>query len=148
MADDAIQTTDADVKEEPKPTPPWGSDEDFNPDKAWTLIQNLRSEAATMKAASKELREKVDALPGSGTRSASGKRTAVGHAGHTIHRHCEPMPRGPLCQKAPQALNTSTAKLFSETTQRSENPQTHTAQSPDDYRCRPAARLPDLPECW
>lgn len=63
MADDTAQTTtEPNPQEEPKPAPPWGSDEDFNPDKAWTLIQNLRSEAASMKAASKELREKVDTL--------------------------------------------------------------------------------------
>ena len=77
MADDAIQTTDADVKEEPKPTPPWGSDEDFNPDKAWTLIQNLRSEAATMKAASKELREKVDALTSDLKAAVTGRDEAL-----------------------------------------------------------------------
>lgn len=31
--------------------PPWGSNEDFNPEKAWTLIQNLRSENADLKTA-------------------------------------------------------------------------------------------------
>lgn len=30
--------------------PPWGSDEDFNPEKAWTLIQNLRAEVRETKA--------------------------------------------------------------------------------------------------
>lgn len=30
-------------------TPPWGSDEEFNPEKAWNLIQNLRSENKTLK---------------------------------------------------------------------------------------------------
>lgn len=35
---------------EPTPTPPWGSDEDFNPEKAWNLIENLRAEAKDAKA--------------------------------------------------------------------------------------------------
>ena len=25
-------------------TPPWGTDEEFNPERAWNLIQNLRTE--------------------------------------------------------------------------------------------------------
>lgn len=32
-------------------TPPWGSAEDFNPEKAWSLIQNLRSDLDSAKAA-------------------------------------------------------------------------------------------------
>ena len=35
---------DSNQPEENTSTPPWGSDEDFNPEKAWSLIQNLRSE--------------------------------------------------------------------------------------------------------
>lgn len=31
-------------------TPPWGSDEDFNPERAWNLIQNLRNEKETLKS--------------------------------------------------------------------------------------------------
>lgn len=30
-------------------TPPWGSDEEFNPQKAWDLIQNLRTELKDLK---------------------------------------------------------------------------------------------------
>lgn len=30
-------------------TPPWGSDDEFNPQKAWDLIQNLRGELKTSK---------------------------------------------------------------------------------------------------
>ena len=30
--------------ETPAPTPPWGSDEEFQPERAWKLIQNLREE--------------------------------------------------------------------------------------------------------
>ena len=32
-----------------KAAPPWGSDDDFNPEKAWKLIQNLRSETEQYK---------------------------------------------------------------------------------------------------
>ena len=32
-----------------KAAPPWGSDDDFQPDKAWKLIQNLRAEAEQYK---------------------------------------------------------------------------------------------------
>ena len=43
------------------PKPPWGSEADFNPEKAWNLIQNLRTEASEAKAkadtASKEATE-------------------------------------------------------------------------------------------
>nr|WP_294163752.1 hypothetical protein [uncultured Corynebacterium sp.] len=35
---------DSNQQEENTSTPPWGSDDDFNPEKAWSLIQNLRSE--------------------------------------------------------------------------------------------------------
>lgn len=31
-------------------TPPWGSDEDFNPEKAWNLIQNLKSDKAGLQS--------------------------------------------------------------------------------------------------
>lgn len=37
---------------EPKaddPKPPWGSDDEFNPEKAWKLIQDVRSDAANAK---------------------------------------------------------------------------------------------------
>lgn len=40
------------------PAPPWGSDEEFNPQKAWDLIQNLRTESKDAKA---KLREHEDA---------------------------------------------------------------------------------------
>ncbi|MGH3878056.1 MAG: hypothetical protein ACRDSK_13585 [Actinophytocola sp.] len=35
-----------------KDTPPWGSDENFNPERAWNLIQNLRSDLDKHKAKS------------------------------------------------------------------------------------------------
>lgn len=36
--------------QETSPTPPWGSDEEFKPDKAWKLIENLRSDLEKAKA--------------------------------------------------------------------------------------------------
>ncbi|ACV09805.1 hypothetical protein [Jonesia denitrificans] len=41
---------DAPTPTEPAPTPPWGSDEDFNPEKAWKLIENLRAESKDAKS--------------------------------------------------------------------------------------------------
>ena len=34
--------------------PPWGSDEEFNPEKAWNLIQNLRTDNTELKSKSSE----------------------------------------------------------------------------------------------
>ena len=51
---------------EPKPTdgkpkPPWGSDEEFDPEKAWKLIQNLRSEKEQLKPLADKAKELEDA---------------------------------------------------------------------------------------
>lgn len=51
MSDDASTTN--------TPTPPWGSDEDFNPEKAWKLIQNLRASEASLKSQNADLSAKV-----------------------------------------------------------------------------------------
>jgi len=42
--------------------PPWGSDDDFQPDKAWKLIQNLRAEAADYKAKAQPVLEEHERL--------------------------------------------------------------------------------------
>ena len=42
--------------------PPWGSDDDFQPDKAWKLIQNLRAEAAEYKAKAQPVLEEHERL--------------------------------------------------------------------------------------
>lgn len=39
---------DPPAAEQPNPTPPWGDDKDFDPAKAWDLIQNLRGDKATL----------------------------------------------------------------------------------------------------
>lgn len=46
---------DSNQQEENTSTPPWGSDEDFSPEKAWGLIQNLRSEKLDLRAKLTEL---------------------------------------------------------------------------------------------
>lgn len=44
----------------PPAAPPWGSDEQFNPNRAWQLIQNLRTENAQTKADRDGFKTKVD----------------------------------------------------------------------------------------
>jgi hypothetical protein len=39
------------MPKEDKSTPPWGTDEEFSPQKAWDLIQNLRKDVQTAKDA-------------------------------------------------------------------------------------------------
>lgn len=43
----------------PEEKPPWGSDEDFKPEKAWALIQNLRKDKTNLTSERDELRTKV-----------------------------------------------------------------------------------------
>jgi hypothetical protein len=38
------------ARKPPKPTPPWGTETDFNPEKAWNLIQDLRSDKEKLAA--------------------------------------------------------------------------------------------------
>lgn len=46
---------DSNQPEENTNTPPWGSDENFNPEQAWNLIQNLRSEKSDLRTKLAEL---------------------------------------------------------------------------------------------
>lgn len=48
-------------KPKEKPTPPWGSDEEFNPEKAWKLIQDLRSDKEQLKPLADKAKELEDA---------------------------------------------------------------------------------------
>lgn len=43
-------------------TPPWGTDEEFNPERAWALIQNLRGEIAQHKQAAATARQQAESL--------------------------------------------------------------------------------------
>ena len=47
------------VEAPPTSTPPWGSDEDFNAERAWELIQNLRSDKDSLKTKADEYSSKV-----------------------------------------------------------------------------------------
>jgi len=58
MTDDPKPDAPADDK---KATPPWGTDADFNPEKAWNLIQALRGDKTTLTAERDGLKQKVDA---------------------------------------------------------------------------------------
>lgn len=40
-----------------QPTPPWGTDEEFNPEKAWKLIQDLRADKDKLKPLADKARE-------------------------------------------------------------------------------------------
>jgi hypothetical protein len=42
------------AKQDAAVKPPWGDSTEFNPEKAWTLIQNLREESKTTKAAAEK----------------------------------------------------------------------------------------------
>ena len=44
-----------------EPKPPWGSDDEFNPQKAWNLIQNLRGDLEKAKPAIQRAKELEDA---------------------------------------------------------------------------------------
>ena len=47
-------------QESAEPAPPWGSDEEFDPERAWKLIQNLRKEKDELKPLAEKARELED----------------------------------------------------------------------------------------
>jgi hypothetical protein len=51
----------ADPEPDPEPKKPWGSDDDFDPDKAWRLIENLRSDIDRLKPQAARAKELEDA---------------------------------------------------------------------------------------
>jgi hypothetical protein len=71
MADEPTSEPDApqvdapdstpDAQEPAQPAPPWGSDDEFSPEKAWNLIQNLRRENADLKPFRQKVQELEDA---------------------------------------------------------------------------------------
>lgn len=68
-------------QEPPKPkekeqSPPWGSDEEFDPEKAWKLIQNLRSEKEQLKPLADKAKELEDAQKTEVERASEAKQTA------------------------------------------------------------------------
>lgn len=60
MADTAHPETPAATDAEKPATPPWG--DDFNAERAWNLVQNLRAEKETLKAEVATEKEKSQAL--------------------------------------------------------------------------------------
>lgn len=50
------------ANEEKSRKKPWGSDEEFDPEKAWTLIENLRKEVGTIKADRDHLKAKAQEI--------------------------------------------------------------------------------------
>jgi hypothetical protein len=59
-APDPAPTPTPDPAPDP-PKPPWGSDEDFNPEKAWNLITNLRGDIEKLKPQAAKAKELEDA---------------------------------------------------------------------------------------
>lgn len=69
--------------EEPKkaePKPPWGSDDEFNPEKAWNLIQNLRTDLEKAKPAVARVKELEDASKSEAQKLAEDRDTHKGRA--------------------------------------------------------------------
>lgn len=63
MSDQDASNTDAPQDggdQKPEAKPPWGSEDDFNPQKAWNLIQNLRGDLDKAKTAQARLAEIED----------------------------------------------------------------------------------------
>ena len=67
VTENETEQVDGDGQEpEPQTTeeaaaPPWGSDEEFNPEKAWKLIQNLRKEKDDLKPLADKAKQLEDA---------------------------------------------------------------------------------------
>ena len=60
MADTEAQTNEADKGTKPEGSNPWG--DDFDAEKAWKLVQNLRGEVADLKTAKADAEKERDAL--------------------------------------------------------------------------------------
>jgi hypothetical protein len=58
MPENEDPTTDE--KPETKATPPWGSDDDFKPEKAWSLIQALRADKEKLTGERDSFKQKVE----------------------------------------------------------------------------------------
>ena len=71
-------------QETPKPTPPpatgsrppWGSDDEFNPEKAWNLLQNIRAERDEAKASLEAARKEATELEGFRLKAQEAEETA------------------------------------------------------------------------
>lgn len=66
--------TESNKGEEQKP--PWGSDEEFDPERAWRLIQNLRQEKDELKPLADKAKELEDAQKSDVQRATEAQQTA------------------------------------------------------------------------
>ena len=83
-------TTDS--SETPKPTPkpagprpPWGSDDEFNPEKAWNLLQNVRADLSETKASLEAARQEASELQGFRVKAQEAEESAAETA-LSLHR--------------------------------------------------------------
>lgn len=67
-------------KDDAKPAPPWGSDDEFNPEKAWKLIQDLRKDKERLKPLADKAKELEDASKTEGERLAEQAAEAAARA--------------------------------------------------------------------
>lgn len=59
--DAAPEHSDPPAAEPQAPTPPWGSEENFDPAAAWALVQNLRADKASLKGKLEAAQPAIDA---------------------------------------------------------------------------------------
>jgi hypothetical protein len=78
--------------ETPKPTPPaagprppWGSDDEFNPEKAWNLLQNVRADLTETKASLEAARKEASELQEFRLKAQEAEETAAETA-LSLHR--------------------------------------------------------------
>lgn len=63
-----------------RPAPPWGSEDEFNPEKAWKLIQDLRRDKERLKPLADKAKELEDASKTEGERLAEQAAEAASRA--------------------------------------------------------------------
>lgn len=85
MSETTTETTTT-AATETAATPPWGSDEDFKPEKAWNLIQNLRKDVTDLKARpvlDDDAKAKLDAFE----KSEAANKTELEKANESLTRY-------------------------------------------------------------
>ena len=70
---DAPEGDEPTTQQNADPKPPWGSDDEFDPNKAWKLIQNLRSDLEKAKPAVQRVKELEDATKSEAQRLAEAR---------------------------------------------------------------------------
>lgn len=67
------------------PRPPWGSDDEFNPEKAWNLLQNVRADLTETKASLEAARKEASELQEYRLKAQEAEETAAETA-LSLHR--------------------------------------------------------------